>query len=103
MAMIDVGNINSLVSTFKSISSSLGSAFYAAGCGIVGSIGIIRIQRGSVQRRFLGTRTWSNTSATEIGFQRLLRLRLVSEERRLIARCYSGACCGLPMLARVSS
>jgi hypothetical protein len=52
----------------------------------------------------LGTRTWSNTSATEIGFQRLLRLRLtVSEERPLIARCYSGACCGLPMLARVSS
>ena len=51
-----------------------------------------------------GARTWSNTSAILIGFQRLLGLRLtVSEERPLIARCYSGACCGLPMLARVSS
>lgn len=41
MATIDVGNINSLISAFKLISSSLGSAFYATGCGIVGSIGII--------------------------------------------------------------
>ena len=41
MATIDVGNVSSLVSAFKLISSSLGSAFYATGCGIVGSIGVI--------------------------------------------------------------
>jgi drug/metabolite transporter (DMT)-like permease len=41
MATIDVGNINSLVAAFKLISTSLGSAFYATGCGIIGSIGII--------------------------------------------------------------
>ena len=62
------------------------------------------IQRGSIEDRFMSARTCSNTSTIQIGFQRLLGLRLtVSEERPLIARCYSGADCGLPMLARVCS
>ena len=63
--MIDVGNINSLVSTFKSISSSLGSAFYATGCGIVGSIGIIRRPECNAMIALVGLRHLQKTPRTD--------------------------------------
>jgi hypothetical protein len=66
MAMIDVGNINSLVSTFKSISSSLGSAFYATGCGIVGSIGIIRRPECNAMIALVGLRHLQKTPRTPV-------------------------------------
>jgi hypothetical protein len=64
--MIDVGNINSLVSTFKSISSSLGSAFYATGCGIVGSIGIIRRPECNAMIALVGLRHLQKTPRTPV-------------------------------------
>ena len=49
----------------------------------------------------MGARTWSNTSASRERISAIAGLRLtVSEERPLIARCYSAACCGLPARLR---